>query len=206
VGPQRGRGKGGAGPGAPWLRGGGGRCLRRGEARARDCPGGRSPDRPRGPRRVRWERGGRHQAAASGAMNRAFFFFPQCVVRAWAAPSPRPGPRPGQARAGRGDSGPGPARARARSLPPRPRRPPPTSAPAPAAIPPGRGSAPQASRPAPELGRRGPSHCDTAAPGRACAAAAASPQPRRRRQLTRISRLPKWLRRRLHLVAGPGPG
>ncbi|XP_007469945.1 PREDICTED: collagen alpha-1(I) chain-like [Lipotes vexillifer] len=34
-------------------------------------------------------------------------------------------------------------------------------------------------RPAPGLGRRGPSHCDTAAPGRACAAD--SPRPRRRR-------------------------
>ena len=88
------------------------------------------------------------------------------------APCPRPGPRPGQARAGRGDSGPG------RALPSRPRCPPPTSPPAP---PPFRPAAARRLRPRPALGlgRRGPSHCDTAAPGRACAAD--SPRPWRRR-------------------------
>lgn len=206
MGPQGGRGKEGAGSGTPWLRWGGGRRLERGEARAPDCPGGRSPARLRGPRRVALGKGrtppGRRLGSDESGL---FFFFPQCVVRAWAAPSPRPGPRPARPEPAGVTQGRTP-RARARALPSRPRRPLPTSAPAPAAIPPGRGSAPRASRLAPELGRRGPSHCDTAAPGRACAAAAASPQPRRRRQLTRISRLPKWLRRRLHLVAGPGPG
>lgn len=138
------------------------------------------------------ERGRRHKAAASGAMNRAFS---QCVVRA-CRPAPASGAAARQARAGRGDSGPG----RARS--PRRQRPPPTSPPT---RPPFRPAAAGRLGPrrAPALGRRGPSHCDTAAPGRACAAASPRPAPP---PLTRISLGPKWLRRRLHLVAGPGPG
>lgn len=152
----RGRGREGTGPGAP----------RGSPPEERRGSHARPPEAARRPgsavrARLRWERGGRHESG----------FFP---VRSpgLAAPCPRPGPRPGQARTGRGDSGPG------RALPSRPRRPPPTSTPAqppflPAAT---RRLRP---RPAPGLGRRGPSHCDTAAPGRACAAD--SPRPRRRR-------------------------
>lgn len=152
----RGRGRESMGPGAP--RGSPPEERRGSHARP---PGAARRPGSAARARLRWERGGRHESG----------FFP---VRSpgLAAPCPRPGPRPGQARTGRGDSGPG------RALPSRPRRPPPTSTPA---QPPFRPAATRRlrPRPAPGLGRRGPSHCDTAAPGRACAAD--SPRPRRRR-------------------------
>lgn len=121
------------------------------------------------------ERGWRHKAAAAGAMNRAFS---QCVVQAW----------PPRARVrGRGPARPEPAavtQGRPRSLGSRPQRPPPTSPPA---RPPFRPAAARRlrPRPAPGLGRRGPSHCDTAAPGRACAAPLLGPGAA---TLTRMSR------------------
>lgn len=157
----------------------GGRRTRGGEARRAwpNCP---AP--PAGPALQLqpgrgWERGWRHKAAASGAMNRAFS---QCVVQAW----------PPRARVrGRGPARPEPAavtQGRPRSLGSRPQRPPPTSPPA---RPPFRPAAARRlrPRPAPGLGRRGPSHCDTAAPGRACAAPLLGPGAA---TLTRMSLLP----------------
>lgn len=170
----------------------------RGEARrARpNCPG--PPAGPAlQPRPGRgWERGRRHQAAASGAMNRAFS---QCAVQA----------RPPRARVrGRGPARPEPAAVtqdRPRSRRSRPQRPPPTSPPA---RPPFRPAAARRlrPRPAPGLGRRGPSHCDTAAPGRACAA----PSPRASASAPRHSPAFPWCRNGSGDVAtwslGPGPG
>lgn len=104
----------------------------RGEARAPDCPGGRSPARLRGPRRVALGKRRTPPGRRLGRDESGFFFFSQCVVRAWAAPSPRPGPRPARPEPAGVTQGRTPrARARARSPPapgalcPRVPRPPP---------------------------------------------------------------------------------
>lgn len=160
--------------GSPHERGRGG-----GEARTPGLPGAaRSPAQPRSLSPVATERerpapqGRRLGRDESGF----FFFFSQCVVQAW--------PLGARVR-GRGPARPEPAGVTQGRAPLVPLPAPASSAhesPGPAAIPPRCGSARRLRpRRAPGLGRRGPSHCDTAAPARACAAAAACPRPPRRR-------------------------
>lgn len=135
----------------------------RGEARTAEVPGAQR----RGPGPVAAGKKAGATRPPPPAMNRAFS---QCVVQAW----------PPRARVrGRGPARPEPAavtQGRPRSLCSGPGRPVPTSPPAP---PPFRRPRRLRPRRVPGLGRSGASHCDTAAPGRACAAS-----PRRRRRDT----------------------